>query len=294
MLVRARLLPLSLLVLSVGALGACATGADVGSTDGSESELGSDQQAVITFGANFDTKVTGKLVAGKKARIHYAPERLPSCRTNANGGGPAWVISGFASTNGKAADTFYVAGHASDPTIDSSSPPDPVISLPSGGDLAIWFQVHDTSGCNAYDSAYGNNFHFQVAGAPPDPPGSVATVTFGASGAPSVDGDLVAGGNLEVHYDASRLPQCRGGLDNGQPAWNISGYASVNGKDARPFYVAGFNPDSSVDVTHPPPARVPLPEAGEVAIWFEVHSSFGCQSYDSNSSANYKFSIKAH
>jgi hypothetical protein len=251
-----------------------------------EGALGDSNSPVITFASSGAPSLSGRLVAGSRVAIHYAPERLPQCRSGANDGSPAWIISGFSSLNGEAPQAFYVAGHDPD---GSGAGAEPSVKVPASGDLALWFQVHDVSGCNAYDSDYGANFHFSVPGPTADDGARArATVRFGGSGAPSVEGDVVAGGMLEVDYDASRLPQCRGDR-NGQPAWTITGFASSNDGPARPFYVAGLNSRHEAQ-----PTEVPVPEAGTLALWFQVTSGFGCSEYDSNLGANYSIAVRGN
>jgi hypothetical protein len=257
-----------------------------GSTDATEGALGAAAPATITFDSSFHQHVTGRLVAGSKARIHYAADRLPSCRGGLNDGSPAWTITGYARTNGGEAKTFYVAGHSADPTVDSEHPPDPEIDLASGGDLALWFEVHDRFGCSGYDSDYGANFHFDVDGPKPGGSGPGPVMRFLATGAPTVTGDLVAGSKLAIEYDASRLPDCRGDA-NGQPGWTITGYAQANGGAPRSFYVAGLNPDPMASGS----IAIPL-ESGRLVLWFQVTSRFGCSKYDSKEGANYVFDVR--
>lgn len=248
-------------------------------------------KGTISFDGSGDGSVSGQLVAGAKARIHYDASRLSKCRSNLDDGSPGWVITGYKSLNGESPKAFYVAGHSSDPRIDSASPPDPTIDLTKGGDLAVWFMIHDQSGCHDYDSKGGDNFHFTVDDSPGV--GASATVKFGASGAPIVSGDLVEGGTLEIDYDADRLPACRGG-SAAHPMWTLTGFASTNGGRAKPFYVAGNSEDGSIDVTNPPPAKITLSEAGEVALWFQVTGSAGCSKYDSVGGENYKFRVRGN
>ena len=45
----------------------------------------------------------------------------------------------------------------------SSGAEEPVLSLDASGELQIWFQNNNRWGCNAYDSAFGANYHFAIA-----------------------------------------------------------------------------------------------------------------------------------
>ena len=264
-----------------------ACGSDDGASAVAEGALGRAPDATLTFDGSHKESASAPLKAGSRVRIQYAPERLPSCRSGFNDGSPAWVITGYASLNGGEAQSFHVAGHNARGGSVSELP---VVDVPTGGDLAMWFQVSDRYGCSAYDSNYGQNFHFSVSGGAPTPPQVRAHATFGPSGPVQVAGALVAGDLLELSYDPARLPACRGGLPNGLPAWTITGFAMSNGGTPRPFHVAGFN---SIGGAAASPVRVPLTAAGDLALWFQVTSAFGCSEYDSNGSQNYVLHVDA-
>src|SRR5262249_37289888 len=135
--------------------------------------------------------------------------------------------------------SFYVAGHSPDPSIDPLHPPDARVDLPHGGDLALFFQVTNGQGCSNFDSDFGKNFHFPVDGASG---GAKATLTLASDhSAPALSGTLVAGGSLEIAYDPDRLGACRMEF-NGHPGWTITGFSIANGGAPRGFHVAGFNP----------------------------------------------------
>jgi hypothetical protein len=39
---------------------------------------------------------------------------------------------------------------------------DPLVTVPPGADLAMWFEATSAYGCDAWDSAYGANYHFAI------------------------------------------------------------------------------------------------------------------------------------
>ncbi len=94
---------------------------------------------------------------GQVAAVNYSADRLTQCRGNINSTTPGWSIYGYYQYNGGPVRSFWVAGLKSDP-----SAPAPSIPLDTRGDLAIWFQNTNRWGCSAYDSNFGNNFHFNV------------------------------------------------------------------------------------------------------------------------------------
>jgi hypothetical protein len=245
-----------------------------------DSEVQSD--ATIKLTSDFKTEVVGRPTAGKGLRIEYALDRLPQCRGNVGGGGPGWNITGYYSENGGAAKTFEPTALTEDGKDRVSKPV--TIALKQGGDLALWFEVTSRFGCHEYDSSFGNNYHVDVSGAPPD---AEATITFGKDGAPKQDGALKAGSKVKIRYEQDRLPDCRRS-QGGNPQWSIGGFAQIGGAEPQSFQTG--RPDGSdreeID------AILELPRSGELALWFQVVSIGGCMKYDSNGGGNYKFRIE--
>jgi hypothetical protein len=272
-----RLAWLSALLVITAACSSETASSDPASDD---SEVQSD--ATIKLTSDFETQVVGRPTAGKGLRVEYALDRLPQCRGNVGGGGPGWTITGFYSENGGPAKTF-------DPTALSDDGKDRVakpatIALKQGGDLAIWFEVTSRFGCHEYDSAFGNNYHVDVSGSPPE---AEATITFDKDGAPKQDGALKAGSKVKIRYEQDRLPDCRRS-QGGNPQWSIGGFAQIGGSEPQTFQTG--RPDGSdreeID------AILDLPKSGELSLWFQVVSIGGCMKYDSNGGANYKFRIE--
>jgi hypothetical protein len=99
-----------------------------------------------------------------------------------------------------------------------------------------------------------------------------------------------AGGALRVEYAIERLPQCRGNVGGGGPGWNIAGYYSENGGPAKLFEVTELTPDGKDRVAKP--ARIPLTNGGDLALWFQVSSRWGCSEYDSQFGQNFHVDVE--
>jgi hypothetical protein len=113
----------------------------------------------------------------------------------------------------------------------------------------------------------------------------VASIHFQSDWDEEVSGKLTAGQQLTVKYDDARLPKCRGSK-YGMPAWSITGFYRLNGGAIGTFNAAGHNPDGS----HPP-VVIDLPAAGDLELWFQSSSAFGCSEYDSNFGDHYHFTV---
>src|SRR4051812_25817096 len=98
----------SLAVVAVLAFPIAGCSAEAPAATGDEQDLTTDS-ATLKLTADFQTRLEGEAVAGKGIRVEYALERLPQCRGNVGGGGPAWNITGFFSENGGAAKMFEVS-----------------------------------------------------------------------------------------------------------------------------------------------------------------------------------------
>jgi hypothetical protein len=112
-----------------------------------------------------------------------------------------------------------------------------------------------------------------------------ATLTFDADWNETLEGELVAGGALRIVYAPERL-ECTGDR-NGKPAWVLALHHRMNGTAPRATNVGGHEsyPGEQTDTLR-------LPEAGELELWFENTSSFGCQGWDSNLGANYLYEVR--
>jgi hypothetical protein len=112
----------------------------------------------------------------------------------------------------------------------------------------------------------------------------------------NVYGALRQGGTLDVHYDISRLPACRG-THNGYPAWDVIGYAR--------FLPGGEQVEASVrelvadqgrptNEAHDKLWTLTVPQgATEVELWFKNYTGAGssCVAWDSNWGGNYRFDL---
>jgi hypothetical protein len=258
----------SLVVVSALAMG-CSGAREADAADDSEGALG--DTPTLTFAADGAVTQSGPLVEGGKVRVQYSDARLPGCRGDFQGK-PGWLITGFASANGKAPITFETGKTAT-------------IALPASGDLAMWFQVTSRWGCSEYDSKYGNNYHFSVKSTPEQ---LTPSIVFDKDGQTTTTGQLKAGGKVTVLFAQERLDKCRAS-QGGYPQWSITGFASLNGAKAETFETSEADRNGNrVDVA----ATIALPESGDLALWFQSSSRYGCSEYDSKSGANYHFAVR--
>ena len=116
--------------------------------------------------------------------------------------------------------------------------------------------------------------------------GEAGTLTFGADFQVKVAGTLEKGKKIRVAYDANRLTACRGDF-NGKPGWSITGYWKIGSGDVHSFEAGGFSPSSG---TAEP--VLALDQSGDLQIWFQNNSRWGCSAYDSDFGKNYHFAVK--
>jgi hypothetical protein len=267
---------LATLVLTGMAVSGCAA-EDVGTGDAAYAT----ESAILAFKGDWSIEQTGRLVEGGSVRVQYDSSRLPACRGDQNGH-PAWTITGYYSVNSGEPGSFFVDGFS--PT---SAPDEPVFTLDEAGELSLWFENTSRWGCSAFDSNFGDDFNFAVATAGSEPPPTAgAVLTFGADGTPKLSGKLARGGQLRIDYAPDRLSDCRGDQGGG-PGWTITGYYSIGGAEAQSFYVAGFSPTSTV--TTP---LLELDGSGELELWFQNTSRWGCSAFDSNGGGNYTYTVQ--
>ncbi len=113
--------------------------------------------ATISFDADGNPTQTGAIHAGDQVVVHYAPERLATCAGETNGH-PSYGISGSYAVDGGTAKSLTVTRTEGSDLVAA----DPVITVPQGSDLALWFSTSDVWGCHDYDSQGGANYHFAI------------------------------------------------------------------------------------------------------------------------------------
>ena len=117
----------------------------------------------------------------------------------------------------------------------------------------------------------------------------LTTLTFADDWSEAASGPLVAGLPIRIDYDLDRLTDCRGST-NGSDVWAITGFASFDGGEPQTFAVTRLVDGRAVPVE----AELAIPaRAATVEFWFTSSNRWGCNAYDSNEGANYRFDIEA-
>ena len=257
---------LALMVLGCGQESALMAAAQPETASASSRAL----QSEVTLRFAFDWGVTQSeaLVKGNTLRFEYEAARIQAC-TGTFQDAPAWV-----------ATAHYVLGDAPERTVQvggyTASGFSSVIQLDREGPLVVWFEVTNRWGCQWFDSAYGQNYHFAVTDS--------STVRFNADWSTSVDGDFSNARAISLEYAMERLPGCRARV-YGQPAWDIMAYARFDGGPVKSAVVTrGFGGER-----RPVPGSFSVPTgAREMEIWFLNTDAAGCSQYDSNWGQNYR------
>lgn len=117
-----------------------------------------------------------------------------------------------------------------------------------------------------------------------------ATLKLTADFQSTLVGTPTAGKGLRIEYALERLPQCRGNVGGGGPGWNITGYYSENGGAPKTFEVTTLSADGKDRVAKP--AIVTPSQGGDLALWFQVSSRWGCSEYDSQFGQNHHLAVR--
>jgi hypothetical protein len=120
--------------------------------------------------------------------------------------------------------------------------------------------------------------------------GTEPTINFAADYSQKVTGTLLAGSTVSVHYDLSRLSDCKA-ESNGSDVWGVNGYALFDDGTETVFAVSNLEGGRAV----PMDRDVQLPAgASSVQMWFSITNEWGCIAYDSNYGNNFAFAIDRH
>jgi hypothetical protein len=113
--------------------------------------------ATLDFAADWTFTQDGAIHAGDKIVVHYSPDRLKQCQAETNEMA-AWGITLHWQVDGGSVHDAY-AERANGSYL---APADPVLTVPRGHDLAMWFEATSVYGCHAWDSNYGGNYHAPI------------------------------------------------------------------------------------------------------------------------------------
>jgi hypothetical protein len=131
-------------------------------------------EAFLSFDADFGEHQTGLLRAGGFVTVHYALERLPTCRGTHNGF-PAWDLVATARflPGGQIVEgSVRALGNEMGRPVNTATSQPLTIAIPDDATaVELWFRNFTGAGssCWAWDSAYGRNYRFGVAPGVDDP-----------------------------------------------------------------------------------------------------------------------------
>ena len=116
---------------------------------------GDPPPARVVFRADHGEEQIGGIVPGGALRVEYDAARLTTCR-HSQGGNPLWDITAHVRW-----EPSFALAHAS--VRDGAA----TFTVPAGTQhVMMWFENTSASGCQAWDSDFGANYHFDVL-APP-------------------------------------------------------------------------------------------------------------------------------
>ena len=227
----------------------------------------------LSFRRDWSIATTGALVVGTQLKLEYDTERLPGCRLE-RAGQPLWTITGFWRLAGREG-SFWAGGHSPDGVTAQ-----PVLPLTAEGELELWFQVTNASGCAAWDSNFGHNFRFTVQRPGP-------TVRFFGDWRQEQTGPTRGARNVIFEYESERLPRCRAGY-GGFATWDILLWYRFDGGAVSYFPTTRM--EGMGRVMNPVVLTVPQ-GARELEVWFRSGDRAGCSEWDSRFGENYRFAL---
>ncbi len=236
------------------------------------------QAPTIVFDDHWGEAANGTLLAGDKVSIDYDLDRLTQCR-GSTGGSEVWGVTGHASFDGGEPVAFGVSRLESGrvkPVIASVDIPATATSV------EFWFAINNRWGCIAYDSNDNANYRFAIKRS-----ATGAVLSFDADGTESQQGAIHAGDTIVVHYDPARLATCQSS-SGGHPTWSITAYWRVDGGSTKSLRVTR---ESAATLVAADPT-ITVPRGSELEMWFQANNVYGCNEWDSNLEANYRFAIE--
>jgi hypothetical protein len=235
----------------------------------------------LWFNANFSRSQSAPLISGQPAILHFDYARLGNCR------GANWRETGFFSGPYTHDHRLNVAGAAGATAFDVA------FTAPFGNDAWLWFNNSDDSGCSAWDSSFGSNYHVTPQSGKP-------VIHLLPSFTSSVEGTLKAGSPITIDYDLNRLPSCGtvDELDRLPSSTTATMFYRFNGGAVSqvslvglPYGVPGTS-NGQASQLQVAPAITPPAGATNVELWFQsAKASTSCINWDSNFGSNYNFGV---
>lgn len=113
----------------------------------------------VRFFGDWSMRVEGDPEAGRELLVDYDPIRLTACRATYNGYASWDIVMHYRFDGGEvqyASVTGVVGGYQ---RVGSPAR----VTAPAGArHLELWFENHDRTGCRAWDSRYGANYHVDL------------------------------------------------------------------------------------------------------------------------------------
>jgi Family of unknown function (DUF6209) len=135
-------------------------------------KVGENTGAVLSFQTDWRQSQLGPIRQSELLTINYDPQRLPNCR-GYHGGIPAWDLFTTLrfSPSGETTSGLLLQHTGRDGVLD---PPRAIpfsLRVPADATGAeVWFHNTNVFGCSAFDSQFGQNYHFAVDRAGPAEP----------------------------------------------------------------------------------------------------------------------------
>lgn len=233
----------------------------------------------LWFNSNFTIDQSAPILAGQPMIVHYEYARNTNCQ------GSGATVSGFflGPFTHNHSVTFPRAGQSAF---------DVHVTAPFGNDIKFWFRTNDGTGCEAYDSNFGNDYHFV-----PQNPNPV--LHFLPDYSESVTGVLVGGGTVSIDYDLTRLPPYNGidAYDRVTSGGTTTVFYRFDGGSVSqasltglPYGVPGTINGASGQMQVTPVLSIPS-GVHDLEMWFNSNDGNGNNRWDSNMGSNYHFAV---
>lgn len=273
-----KLLPLVILATATSV--ACAAPSTEPDSETSDSAL-TREQVILEFRADGSQQHDGAaLTTDREIIVAYDTPRLSGCGLLQQGVVSPLEIDLSYRVHGGAIHTVPLGtdwfGPAGSTTARAVLPN---LAASDVGTLELWF--HATNGtCQAWDSAGGHNFTFDVHDT------RTGKIAFDAvrDHAPT-PGVLPSGGLIDVAYDGTRVPGCQVSIEEGQHIvvmhYRFDGLGNWQHKSRNTVFSGS---DFGL-------VEIPI-GAHSFEMWFEATDGGHCHDYDSMHAHNYVFALK--
>lgn len=260
--------------------------------DESKEDTSSSEDPTLVFSKDFTETLSQKVYSGDVLTIQYDLKRAVNCKRE--GRSFLQYLTGFYQVDDQEPKSFeYIPSYTT-----AHLPQKASIQVPEGQQLAFWFYIVDTNGCETWDSNADEKYILPISSRSSsmenenvnDPhltghdssemehPNHIdedgleeSIISFLANGEIKQTLPLKSGDQVLIRYDLKRLNACES-VQNQIPQWGITGFFKTDLSE-KEFFTLTETIEGELKALD---VEISVPEGNQLEIGFTASNQYGC------------------